>query len=166
MGMLLWQGDGRVDSHVLSSTVNSMQEPTLPLHLQATWGYTSQKVGLVYMAGLVPALICEYLFVAYDCGRTDFRLASPLAGFFADRIGSEYITCICLILTLPWWIVLALRKTIALFIVSLALQSEHPVLARVLVLMNMTSRFLCIRCNSSSNSRVSNRFSQDARCWM
>lgn len=45
--------------HVLSSTVNSMQEPSLPLHLQAVWQYNSEKVGLVYMAGLLPALICE-----------------------------------------------------------------------------------------------------------
>jgi DHA1 family solute carrier family 18 vesicular amine transporter 1/2 len=43
----------------LSSTVNSMQEPSLPLHLQAVWGYNPDQVGLVYLAALVPALICE-----------------------------------------------------------------------------------------------------------
>lgn len=47
--------------HVLSSTLNSMQEPSLPLHLQSVWGYNSDQVGLVYMAALVPALICEHL---------------------------------------------------------------------------------------------------------
>lgn len=54
------------DADVPSSTVNSMQEPTLPLHLQSVWGYNSDKVGLVYMAALVPALICGHLLVAYS----------------------------------------------------------------------------------------------------
>ncbi|KAG6371621.1 MFS general substrate transporter [Boletus reticuloceps] len=91
---------------LIYGTVMTMQEPSLPLHLQAVWNYNSAKVGLVYMAGLVPALI-----------------SSPLSGLLADRIGSNYITTTCLFLTLPWWIVLALRKSIALFIVALALQS-------------------------------------------
>ncbi|KAF8446288.1 MFS general substrate transporter [Boletus edulis BED1] len=91
---------------LIYGTVMTMQEPSLPLHLQAVWNYNSAKVGLVYMAGLVPALI-----------------SSPLSGLLADRIGANYITTTCLFLTLPWWIVLALRKSIALFIVALALQS-------------------------------------------
>ena len=106
------------------------------------------------------------LLVAYGCNRTDFKLASPLAGLLADRIGADYITTTCLLLTLPWWIVLALRKSIALFIVALALQSEHLILPRVLPLMCMTSRFLCLGCGSSGDRRVGNRFSEDARCWM
>jgi DHA1 family solute carrier family 18 vesicular amine transporter 1/2 len=47
--------------HLLSSTVNTMQEPSLPLHLQSVWRYNPGQVGLIYMAGLVPALICEHL---------------------------------------------------------------------------------------------------------
>ncbi|KAG8220121.1 major facilitator superfamily domain-containing protein [Butyriboletus roseoflavus] len=91
---------------LIYGTLNTMQEPSLPLHLQSVWGYNSDKVGLVYMAALVPALI-----------------SSPLSGLLADRIGSDYITSICLLLALPWWIVLTLRKSIALFVVSLAIQS-------------------------------------------
>ncbi|KIK99897.1 hypothetical protein PAXRUDRAFT_131055 [Paxillus rubicundulus Ve08.2h10] len=87
-------------------TVNSMQEPSLPLHLQAVWGYNPDQVGLVYLAALVPALI-----------------SSPLAGLLADRKGSEYLTCTCLFLALPWWVVLTLRKSMPLFVLSLALQS-------------------------------------------
>ncbi|KAG9314671.1 MFS general substrate transporter [Chiua virens] len=87
-------------------TVNSMQEPSLPLHAQSLWGYNSAQVGLVYMAGLVPALI-----------------SSPLAGLFSDRIGPEIIAPTCLFLALPWWIVLALRDSVALFIFALAMQS-------------------------------------------
>lgn len=48
-------------NHVLSRTVNTMLEPSLPLYLQSRWGYNSSQVGLVYMAALVPALICEHL---------------------------------------------------------------------------------------------------------
>jgi len=87
-------------------TVNSMQEPSLPLHLQAVWGYNPDQVGLVYLAALVPALI-----------------SSPLAGLLTDRKGSDYLTCTCLFLALPWWVVLTFRKSMPLFVLSLALQS-------------------------------------------
>ncbi|KIJ68771.1 hypothetical protein HYDPIDRAFT_107017 [Hydnomerulius pinastri MD-312] len=87
-------------------TVNSMQEPSLPLHLQSVWGYNSDQVGLVYLAAVVPALV-----------------SSPLAGLLADRKGSDYLTCMCLFLALPWWIVLTLRSSLPLFVISLALQS-------------------------------------------
>ena len=36
-----------------------MQEPTLPLHLEAEWKYTSDQVGLVYLASFIPTLICQ-----------------------------------------------------------------------------------------------------------
>ncbi|KAH7914452.1 major facilitator superfamily domain-containing protein [Hygrophoropsis aurantiaca] len=86
--------------------VNSMQEPSLPLHLQAIWGFNSDQVGLVYLAAVVPALI-----------------SSPLAGWYADRKGSDYLTCMCLFLALPWWGVMALRRSLPLFVVALATQS-------------------------------------------
>ncbi|KAG1716792.1 hypothetical protein ID866_390 [Astraeus odoratus] len=86
--------------------VNSMQEPTLPLRLQAVWGFSSSQVGLVYLATFIPALV-----------------SSPLSGWLCDRVGADYITSLCLILTVPWWILLTLRNSLALFIISLALQS-------------------------------------------
>ncbi|KAH7929365.1 MFS general substrate transporter [Leucogyrophana mollusca] len=86
--------------------VNSMQEPSLPLHLQAIWGFNSDQVGLVYLAAVVPALV-----------------SSPLAGWYADRKGSDYLTCMCLFLALPWWGVMALRRSLPLFVVALATQS-------------------------------------------
>ena len=41
--------------------VYSTTEPTLPLHLQEIWNLASSKVGLIYMAVVIPSLICEYL---------------------------------------------------------------------------------------------------------
>ncbi|KAG2160104.1 major facilitator superfamily domain-containing protein [Suillus bovinus] len=85
--------------------VQSMQEPSLPLHLQSLWAFNSDRVGLAYLAAVVPALI-----------------SSPLAGYYVDRVGSHYITFTCLLLALPWWIVLTLRHSIPLFIFALAAQ--------------------------------------------
>ncbi|KAI6045153.1 MFS general substrate transporter [Pisolithus marmoratus] len=86
--------------------VNSMEEPTLPLHLQALWHLNSSQVGLVYLATFLPALI-----------------SSPVAGWLADHIGTDYITVLCLAFAAPWWLVLTLRRFLALFITALALQS-------------------------------------------
>lgn len=85
--------------------VQSMQEPSLPLHLQSLWKFNSDQVGLAYLAAVVPALI-----------------SSPLAGYYVDRVGSDYITSICLLLALPWWIVLTLRHSLPLFLFALAAQ--------------------------------------------
>ncbi|KAI6146708.1 hypothetical protein BKA82DRAFT_4415516 [Pisolithus tinctorius] len=46
-------------THLLGSVVNSMEELTLPLHLQAVWGLDSSQVGLVYLAAFIPALVCQ-----------------------------------------------------------------------------------------------------------
>lgn len=144
-----------------------MLEPSLPLHLQATWNYNSAKVGLVYMAALVPALICDHLLLAYDSSaELTLELASPLAGLLADRLGSNFITFTCLLLSLPWWVILALRKSVALFIVAIALQSEHHALAFLLFLMYLAFRFLCFRGNSSGDRRTGNRRSGHAGRWM
>ncbi|KAG0697793.1 major facilitator superfamily domain-containing protein [Suillus ampliporus] len=86
--------------------VNSMLEPSLPLHLQSVWNFGAARVGIVYLASVVPALI-----------------SSPLAGYLVDQKGSDYITSICLFLALPWWIVLTLRQSLPLFIFALAAQS-------------------------------------------
>ncbi|KAG2345268.1 MFS general substrate transporter [Suillus weaverae] len=86
--------------------VQSMQEPSLPLHLQSVWHFNSNQVGLAYLAAVLPALI-----------------SSPLAGYYVDRAGSDYITCICLFLALPWWIVMTLRRSLPLFIFALGAQS-------------------------------------------
>lgn len=36
-----------------------MLEPTLPLRLQDLYGYTSLKVGIVFLAAVVPSIFCE-----------------------------------------------------------------------------------------------------------
>lgn len=143
-----------------------MQEPSLPLRLQSVWGFNSDKVGLVYMAALVPALICEHFIAGLYWSRIDIRLASPLAGLLADRIGADYITSTCLLLALPWWIVLTIRESIALFVVSLAMQSERRVLAFVLFLTHMAFRFLCLGGRSSGDCRIGDRCSEYTGCWM
>ncbi|KAI0935830.1 hypothetical protein AcW1_000241 [Taiwanofungus camphoratus] len=82
----------------------SSQEPTLPLHLQAVWNFDSSKVGLVYIASVVPTLF-----------------SSPLAGWWVDRKGAASISVLCLLLSLPWFLLLIIQKSLAFFIVVFAL---------------------------------------------
>ena len=39
----------------------SSEEPALPLHLQDIWNFNPSKVGLVYIAAVVPTLFCTSL---------------------------------------------------------------------------------------------------------
>ncbi|KAJ7748535.1 major facilitator superfamily domain-containing protein [Mycena maculata] len=88
----------------LYGIVYSTQEPTLSLHLQSIWGLNSSKVGLVYLAGVIPTL-----------------LSSPLSGWYADKRGVEWLSVICIALAIPWWVVMIVRRSLALFIVAYAL---------------------------------------------
>ncbi|KAJ7356818.1 MFS general substrate transporter [Mycena albidolilacea] len=90
----------------LYGIVYSTQEPTLPLHLQDVWGLNSSKVGLVYLAGVVPTFF-----------------SAPIAGWYSDTRGVEWLSVICIALALPWWVVMVVQRSLALFIVAYGLGS-------------------------------------------
>ncbi|KAJ7226014.1 MFS general substrate transporter [Mycena pura] len=110
---------------LLYGIIYSAQEPTLPLHLQAVWGLDSRKVGLVYIAGVVPTLF-----------------SAPITGVYSDRHGIEWLLFICLTTALPWWVTLLVQRSLALFIVSYALGSFFisGVLSPVMVELASVSR--------------------------
>ncbi|KAL6300266.1 major facilitator superfamily domain-containing protein [Sparassis latifolia] len=80
------------------------QEPALPLYLQAQWNFNASKVGLVYIAAVVPTVF-----------------SSALTGWLSDRIGTAGVTVLCLALSLPWFSLLIIRGALAFFIVVYAL---------------------------------------------
>ncbi|KAF5377253.1 hypothetical protein D9615_006365 [Tricholomella constricta] len=86
--------------------VFTSQEPSLPLHLQNVWGLDAGKVGLIFLAAVVPTLF-----------------SAPITGWYADKKGSEWVTFICLLLALPWWVVVIIRGPLALFTVAFAVET-------------------------------------------
>ncbi|KAH8086605.1 MFS general substrate transporter [Cristinia sonorae] len=87
-------------------TIYTMQEPTLAVHLQDVWNLSSGKVGVVYIASVVPALI-----------------SGPFTGWWTDKWGPEWITVICVILFIPWIVTTIIEKSLSLFVTAYALQS-------------------------------------------
>ncbi|GJJ08878.1 hypothetical protein Clacol_003098 [Clathrus columnatus] len=81
-----------------------MLEPTVPLRFQEIYGYTSLKVGLVFMGATFPTII-----------------SSAIAGILCDKLGTGLINAICFLLALPWFLILAIHGPVALFIVALIL---------------------------------------------
>ncbi|KAH9982142.1 major facilitator superfamily domain-containing protein [Lactifluus volemus] len=69
----------------------SCQEPTLPIYLHKKWQLHSSEVGLVFIAAALPAM-----------------LSPPVAGWFADRVGTEWVTFACLLLAIPCWVAVVL----------------------------------------------------------
>ncbi|KAH9891124.1 MFS general substrate transporter [Cubamyces lactineus] len=82
----------------------SSLEPVLPLYLQSTYGFDVSKVGLIYIAAVVPSFI-----------------SSPLSGWYADRGGTIVSTVVCLVGSLPFWCLLIIRSHLAYFITMFAL---------------------------------------------
>ncbi|ESK85878.1 mfs amine [Moniliophthora roreri MCA 2997] len=84
--------------------VNTAVEPALPIHMNEVWNFDSTKVGLIFIAAVVPSFP-----------------SSAIAGYLTDRWGTPSIVIASLILSIPWWFVLTVN-TLGLFIVAFALE--------------------------------------------
>ena len=104
--------------------VYSAQEPAVPLYLQSLWGLNSSKVGLIYLAAVIPTLFCACLIVLIRAN-INRSIASPIAGWWADRKGTEWITVICFAASIPWWVLITIRSSLAFFIVMFAIESTY-----------------------------------------
>ncbi|TFY70057.1 hypothetical protein EVJ58_g23 [Rhodofomes roseus] len=89
---------------LLYAWILGSQEPALPLHLQGVWNFNPSKVGLVYIAAVVPTLF-----------------SSTITGYFVDKLGTGPITVVSLAFSLPWILVLIVQSSLPLFIVVFAL---------------------------------------------
>lgn len=108
--------------------VYSVLETTLPLHLQDVWGLGSGKVGLIFLAAVIPTLFCTS---AYPPSGSETihatRIASPLTGWYADRSGTAWVCFGCVLIALPWWVVMIVQRSLAFFIVTFAIQCKSTV---------------------------------------
>ncbi|KAL0950625.1 hypothetical protein HGRIS_007416 [Hohenbuehelia grisea] len=102
-------------------------EPGLPLHLQAVWGLNSGQVGVVFIAGLGPGLICTWftlpLRVFKPC--SPCIIASPVTGWATDKYGAEWVTLLCIVLSMPWWMLMIIQGKLAVFIVFFVFASKY-----------------------------------------
>lgn len=90
----------------LCSFAFSAADVTLPLRLQAVWGLSASRVGIVFIAAIVPTLI-----------------SSPLAGFLTDRVGPAWVAAALLFAGIPWWGALTRTFSLAFFIASFAIEN-------------------------------------------
>ncbi|KAE9409352.1 MFS general substrate transporter [Gymnopus androsaceus JB14] len=81
-------------------------EPTLPLHMQSLWGFDSAKVGLLFLAAVIPTFF-----------------SGPITGIISDRYGPSWITVASFLCDLPWWGLMIIDGNLPLFIASFALSS-------------------------------------------
>jgi len=82
------------------------QEPALPVRLQDLYGYDSWKVGLVFLAAVIPTVF-----------------SAPLSGWLADINGTEWISTLCIGCALPCWIIISVRLPVWMFITVFAIES-------------------------------------------
>lgn len=108
---------------------------TIPLYTQEVWGLNSTKVGLVFIAAIVPTMICRcrLSFIIQRSARNSINIgfsflgtlpASPIAGYLSDKIGPEFVAAAFLMVGIPWWAALTKRFSLVFFVVSFAVESE------------------------------------------
>ena len=68
-------------ANLMDSITFTILEPTLPLRLQDVYGFTSLKVGLIYLAAVVPSIICKPLFSTCPQLPNYFQQPSSLGGY-------------------------------------------------------------------------------------
>jgi len=79
-------------------------DATLPLRLWDNFGLGSQTVGIIYIAAIVPT-----------------AFSAVITGWISDKKGSKWVTVGFEIAAVPWFALLTLQNSLALFIVCLAL---------------------------------------------
>ncbi|EED79796.1 predicted protein [Postia placenta Mad-698-R] len=79
----------------------SAADVTLPLRLQAVWGLSASRVGVVFIAAIVPTLIW----------------------FLTDRVGPAWVAAALLFAGIPWWGALTRTFSLAFFIASFAIEN-------------------------------------------
>ncbi|KAF9808221.1 hypothetical protein IEO21_07940 [Rhodonia placenta] len=85
----------------LCSFAFSAADVTLPLRLQAVWGLSASRVGIVFIAAIVPTLIW----------------------FLTDRVGPAWVAAALLFAGIPWWGALTRTFSLAFFIASFAIEN-------------------------------------------
>ncbi|KAH9927461.1 MFS general substrate transporter [Epithele typhae] len=91
--------------------VLTSQEPVVPLYLGGTYGLDTSQIGLVYIAAVIPSFICKPPF------------PSPLSGWWADKHGATSAVLISVVCSLPFFFLIAIKSSLAYFIVMIALES-------------------------------------------
>jgi len=79
-------------------------DPTLSLRLWDVFGFGSQTVGVIYIAAIVPT-----------------AFSGVITGWLSDKYGSKWVTVAFELASLPWFALLSLQRSLAFFIVCLAL---------------------------------------------
>ena len=96
------------------SVVYSGQESVLILHLSDVYHLNAYKSGLAFTVAVIPTMI-----------------SMPLAGYFADNNGAEWVSFLSLLFGIPWWGAITLKGSLTQFLVIYAFESEisppsHP----------------------------------------
>ncbi|KAG8803067.1 hypothetical protein FRC16_007389 [Serendipita sp. 398] len=87
----------------INGIIFTIMEPTLPFRLQDVYLFTPYKVGIVYLIFSSPALI-----------------TIPIVGYISDKFGVEWVTLVCLIASIPWWVAMSIRGPLPLLVACLA----------------------------------------------
>jgi DHA1 family solute carrier family 18 vesicular amine transporter 1/2 len=105
------------------------QEAALVLHMEHVWGLDPHQAGTAFIAAVVPTIFCEYrtfppfsaTAVYPDC----VDVAGIPSGWLSDKYGPALIGCAALLLSLPWYGLITIEGSLAMFLTFFALEGEH-----------------------------------------
>jgi len=104
------------------------QEAAVVLHLNRVWGLDPHGSGTAFIAAVVPTVFCESRATPLSpmqCILTTWAVAGILSGWLSDKFGPAPIACATLLLSLPWYGLISIEGSLAMFLTFFALEGEQ-----------------------------------------
>lgn len=105
------------------------QETAVVLHLNRVWGLDPHGAGTAFIAAVVPTIFCESIAPIpslMQCILTTWTTAGILSGWLGDtKIGPAPIACATLLFSLPWYGLITIEGSLAMFLTFFALEGER-----------------------------------------
>ena len=105
------------------------QEAAIVLHLKRVWGLDPHGAGIAFIAAVIPTVFCEPGVLSLSRTMqpilTTWAVAGVISGWLGDKYGPALVCCATILLSLPWYGLVTIEASLAMFLTFFALEGEY-----------------------------------------